>query len=87
MNSDEQPHPDLGFALLSEYQSLGYAFESAEAVIEYGFTRLQIRTIVAFVNPENDRSIRLLERLGLRSAGQAKLAGVGSPQSLYKISN
>jgi RimJ/RimL family protein N-acetyltransferase len=87
LNRDEQPHPDIGFALLPEYESMGYAFESAEAVIEYGFTRLQIKTIVAFVKPENKRSIRLLGRLGLRSAGQAKLAGIGSLQSLYSINN
>lgn len=86
LKRDDQQHPDIGFAFLAEYQSLGYGFESAEAVMAHGHEQLQIETIVAFVNPENDRSIRLLERVGFQFAGEGNLEGVPSPQSLYSSS-
>jgi RimJ/RimL family protein N-acetyltransferase len=83
LRRDDQEHPDIGFAFLPEYRSLGYAYESAAAVIEFGHVQLKIDTIVAFVKPENDRSIRLLERLGLRFIGEASFEGSSSPASLY----
>lgn len=86
LRRDDQEHPDIGFAFLPEYGSLGYAYESAAAVIEFGHVQLKIDTIIAFVKPENDRSIRLLERLGLRFIGEAGFDGSASPASLYSIS-
>lgn len=86
LRRDDQAHPDIGFAFLAEFQSQGYAFESAAAVMEFGHTQLEIDTIVAFVNPDNGRSIRLLERLGLRFVGEANLDGIPLPQSLYRSS-
>ena len=83
LKRDDQEHPDIGFAFLPEYRSLGYAFESAAAVKEFGHLQLKIDTIIAFVKPENDRSIRLLERLGLRCIGEASIEEGSSPASLY----
>lgn len=86
LRRNDQQYPDIGFAFLPEYQSFGYAFESAAAVMEYGHVGLKIDTIVAFCNPDNVRSIRLLERLGLCFAGEANLDGIAVPQSMYKSS-
>ena len=83
LSRNDQEYPDIGFAFLAEYQALGYGLESAEAVVEFGHSNLDIETIVAFVNPDNDRSIRLLERLGLYFAGEGSLEGIDTPQSLY----
>ena len=83
LRRDDQEHPDIGFAFLADYRTLGYAFESATAVMDYGHMKLNIETIVAFVAPNNQRSIRLLERLGFRFAGEGSLEGIDKPQSLY----
>ena len=56
---------DLGFAFLPEYWSQGYAFESATAVLGHAKKDFGLTRIVAIVNPDNHRSITLLERLGL----------------------
>jgi len=45
--------------------------------------QLNIETIVAFVAPDNERSIRLLERLGFTLTGEGSLEGIDKPQSLY----
>ena len=79
----EHEHPDIGFAFLSQYRKQGYAYESAKAVIDYGQRALRIDTIVAFVSPDNERSIRLLERLGLHFVGEARVSGISGAQRMY----
>jgi RimJ/RimL family protein N-acetyltransferase len=55
---------DIGFAFLPAYGGRGYAQEAATAALAYGSGILGLARIVAITLPENDRSIRLLERLG-----------------------
>jgi ribosomal-protein-alanine N-acetyltransferase len=57
---------DIGFAFLPRFWSQGYAFESASAVLKYGHEVIGLKRIVAITNPDNESSIRLLEKLGLR---------------------
>ncbi len=61
---NEFEDPDIGFAFLRRYRSNGYAGESAEAVLEYGFGSLELGRIIAMADPDNESSVRLLERLG-----------------------
>ncbi|WP_028022432.1 GNAT family N-acetyltransferase [Enterovibrio calviensis] len=55
---------DLGFGFFPEYEGKGYAYESAEAVIELAENALGLHQIVAITLPENIRSLALLFRLG-----------------------
>jgi RimJ/RimL family protein N-acetyltransferase len=63
---DSLPDVDIGFAFLPRYWKQGFAFESARAIIDYGYREIGLRRIVAITQPDNRASIRLLERLGLR---------------------
>lgn len=56
---------DIGFALLPQYEGRGYAYEASSAIIKLAKT-LDITRVVAITLPTNQRSIKLLERLGLR---------------------
>lgn len=56
---------DVGFAFLPRFWSKGYAFESASAVMAYGRSVLGLERIVAITAPDNESSIRLLEKLGM----------------------
>ena len=58
--------PDFGFAFLPEYTRKGYAFEIAEAALEYARTGLKIRSLSAITLPENIRSVHLLKKLGFQ---------------------
>jgi RimJ/RimL family protein N-acetyltransferase len=64
---------DIGFAFLPEYWSQGYALEAAAAVMNYGREALGLRRIVAITSPDNDASIKLLGKIGLRFEGMIKL--------------
>lgn len=58
-------HPDIGFAFLPEYTGNGYALEAASAILQFEEQSLRLSCVLAITLPENERSIRLLEKLGL----------------------
>lgn len=61
--------PDLGFALLPDFVGHGYAAEAARAVMQHAQSELKIERLYAIVKRGNQRSIRLLERLGFHPEG------------------
>lgn len=74
---------DIGFAFLPKYWSRGYALESASAVMDYGRNALGLRRIVAVTAPDNDASIRVLEKLGMRFERMVRLADDGPESKLF----
>lgn len=66
LKRDSLDDVDVGFAFLPRFWSKGYAFESASAVMAYGRSVLGLERIVAITVPDNESSIRLLEKLGMR---------------------
>lgn len=80
----DQPYPDIGYAFLSSQTSNGFAIEAARAVMRFGQDALRLNTIDAFVNPDNVRSIRLLEKLGLAYLGAMQLDGIPRDQSHFR---
>ncbi|MEJ2086349.1 MAG: GNAT family N-acetyltransferase [Acidobacteriota bacterium] len=71
--------PDIGFAFLPQFWSQGYAFEAASAVMAHARASLGLERIVAIASPDNDRSFKLLEKLGLRYERMVRLAE-GQPE-------
>jgi RimJ/RimL family protein N-acetyltransferase len=61
---DSLPDLDIGFAFLPEYCGVGYALESAAAVMKYSLATLNLERIVAITTQTNDSSIKLLKKLG-----------------------
>jgi RimJ/RimL family protein N-acetyltransferase len=57
---------DIGYAFLPAYWSKGYASEAAAAVLDYAKTVLRLQRIVAITSPDNQSSIKLLQKLGMR---------------------
>lgn len=56
-------HFDIGFAFLPEYNGRGYAYEAAAKVLASA-TNEGYNTVLATTVPQNNRSIRLLTKLG-----------------------
>ena len=76
-------HPDLGFAFLPAYRSQGYAFESASAVMTYAREALGMRRLLAIVSPDNDASVSLLGKLGLKFERMVQMPGEERPIKLF----
>lgn len=55
---------DLGFALLPQFQSQGYAFEAANSILQAAKNNDPSAKILATLLPTNTSSINLLTRLG-----------------------
>jgi RimJ/RimL family protein N-acetyltransferase len=59
------PAVEIGWRLLRGHWGNGYATEGAGAAIAFGFDELQLDEIVSFTSSVNDRSRRVMERLGM----------------------
>ncbi|HEV8124852.1 MAG TPA: GNAT family N-acetyltransferase [Gemmatimonadales bacterium] len=74
---------DIGFAFLPRFWSQGYALESASAVMTYGRRVIGLNRIVAITDPDNESSIRLLGKLGLRFDRMVQLPDHGGENKLF----
>jgi RimJ/RimL family protein N-acetyltransferase len=71
---DYLPEPDLGFALLDAYAGHGLAHEAACAVLPLA-RALGLKRLLAITDPDNHRSIALLQRLGFQLEGLQAVPG------------
>jgi RimJ/RimL family protein N-acetyltransferase len=62
----EHAEVEIGWTLLRDCWGVGYATEAGEASRDYGFTVLGIKRIVAVIQHDNERSIAVARRLGMR---------------------
>lgn len=62
---DTQKCPDIGFAILQEFNKKGYALEATKKYLEEIANEKKVNKIIAVSLPDNLKSIRLIERLGL----------------------
>jgi len=60
---------ELGYALGSAHWGRGYAGEALEALLGHAFGALDLNRIEADIDPRNEASARLLEKLGFRREG------------------
>ena len=80
-------HTDIGFALLTEFENNGYAFESSKRILQAAFEDFNLQTIVAITNKENKSSQKLLKKLGLAHSGVTTLPNETKEVLVYKIEN
>jgi RimJ/RimL family protein N-acetyltransferase len=62
------PAVEVGWRLAPAWWGRGLATEAARASIAFGFERLGLRSIVSVIDPRNERSLRVAEKLGMRAA-------------------
>lgn len=60
------PAVEIGWRLAYAHWSKGYASEAARAVLDYAFAELKLKEVVSFTAACNERSIKLMERIGLK---------------------
>jgi ribosomal-protein-alanine N-acetyltransferase len=59
------PCVEIGWRLAHEHWGRGYATEAADAALHYGFTAIGLKEIVSFTTVGNERSRRVMEKLGM----------------------
>jgi RimJ/RimL family protein N-acetyltransferase len=75
--------PDVGYALLRDFEGRGFAIEAAAEAYRWGKEELGFEKICAIVSPGNTASIRVLEKLDLLYAGEAAFPGEEEPVLLF----
>lgn len=60
---------EIGFALRRDLWGRGYMSEATRAMLQFAFQKLELHRVEADVDPRNNASIRLLERLGFQREG------------------
>lgn len=63
---------EIGITLDVEQQGKGFATEALNGIINYLFNKLNKHRIIASIDPENNKSIELFERLGFRKEAHFK---------------
>ena len=66
---EDWPEPEIGWSLYANGEGKGIALEAALATRDYVYKNLGWTRIVSLIMDDNDRSIRLAERLGCVQEG------------------
>ena len=75
---------DIGYRFLKRYWNKGYATESAQAMIDYGFKHYGLTEIIGNASAKNIGSIRVFEKLGMSFICKRDYDGLENAV-LYKI--
>jgi ribosomal-protein-alanine N-acetyltransferase len=59
---DEEEYAEIGYELDPIYQQKGFMSEAFEAILEFGFQEMELKTIEAFTHKNNTDSITLLKK-------------------------
>jgi RimJ/RimL family protein N-acetyltransferase len=70
---------DVGYAFLPPFRGCGYASEAAAGVLRFAKDTVGLSRVAAITNPDNERSIRVLEKLGLAFERMVRLSE-GAPE-------
>jgi RimJ/RimL family protein N-acetyltransferase len=60
------PAVEVGWRLARDAWGQGLATEGARAALHYAFAELRLRAVISIIEPGNERSIRVAEKLGMR---------------------
>jgi [ribosomal protein S5]-alanine N-acetyltransferase len=69
--SDENDNCEIGYELLTNFQGQGIMKEAVEKVIDYAFYVIKVQKIEAFFHRDNQRSIKLLEKLLFKNSNKS----------------
>lgn len=69
LKTEDHQQAEIGFTFSRAYQGQGLAHEAAACVLDYVFTELGLHRVTAITDCENEKSVALLSRLGMRREG------------------
>ncbi|WP_137937968.1 GNAT family N-acetyltransferase [Chitinivorax sp. B] len=83
---DTLPDIDIGYAFLPASRGHGYAREATQSMLHHAQHTLKLTRLLAITSPDNQRSIRLLEHIGMTYERDLMLPGDDELTSLFSIS-
>ncbi|WP_336922396.1 GNAT family N-acetyltransferase [Aquipuribacter sp. SD81] len=74
------PAVEVGWRLAREHWGHGFASEAARESLRFGFTEVGLAEVVSFTATPNERSWRVMERIGLRRVVDGDFDHPGVPE-------
>lgn len=65
----ESKRAEIGYDIAQAYWNKGYATEALKAMVDYGFSVMNLNRIEATITPGNDASIKVLKKLNFVEEG------------------
>jgi ribosomal-protein-alanine N-acetyltransferase len=78
---------EVGYGLHPAFRGRGYALEAARRALDYGYSEHNFQRIVSYIQPINQLSIRVAEKLGAKPAGIFNLLGKAHTIYLHQTPN
>lgn len=82
---DTGPYPELGWRLSRAAWGRGLATEAAHAAREHAFARLGLPEVIAIIHPQNARSRRVAQKLGMRRHRQLANPVLGIDVDVWRV--
>lgn len=83
--NDELESAELGYGIIPDYQGMGLMKEALTSIVRYGFNVLHLKTIDAYTEENNRRSIGLLERCKFNEANRINEDGYFTDKVYHMI--
>ena len=77
---------DVGYALLPQFEGMGYATDGAQAMVNLAFDFYKQKQVSGITIDANPASCRVLEKLGFKSSGYIRLPGEAVKIKLFVLS-
>ena len=75
--------PDIGYAFLEAHSGRGYATEAAAAVLQHAHRALRMTKLYALTAPDNQASMRVLQKVGFALQQADHRSEQGEPSCLF----
>ncbi len=82
LHPPDWPDCELGWLLAREFWGRGFAIEAARAARDQGRHALGVGRLISLIRPDNERSLRLAERLG--AVPDERIEFLGGDTWLYR---
>jgi RimJ/RimL family protein N-acetyltransferase len=77
--------PELGWRLARETWGQGFATEAALAARDDGFTRLGLPELISIIDPDNSRSRRVAEKVGMSIERQVHIPALARDANVWSL--
>ena len=80
-----QAEVEIGYRLARSTWGHGYATEAACTVRDFAFNTLNIKRLIAMIDPSNTASIRVAEKIGMHYEKEVMFEGYTHPDHVYVV--
>ncbi len=82
---DGEKKIELGYRFHPKYWGKGLATEACRAIAQYAFTVLKLSEVISIIDPQNIRSLRVAEKVGMTKWKETTFHGFSV--GIYRVKN